>query len=304
MHKTTALLLTCLLQRIACYKATVLIGEVTQRDTNRPVYQIHLPHVGGYETTFNPPDGQIPAGLTSMRMVTARGQALRCLLPEPEPEPEPEPSASEKQTRKNTHFTDMDALLKEYSNKCFVRWEGWWTYEFCYGQHVVQKHIIPTNRQHPLDGEIEDMFVLGRYNRTDDHQRRKNTTLVSTPDAPFTQMFDNGTVCDKTGNPRRVLVKYVCCEDIVQLGNAAAADAVTADVEATHGNHNNFLKSVREVESCVYEVEFMNAAICRHPAYKEKLKRSARRIHCSLMEGEGSFKGLKADHVRRASLSL
>lgn len=224
---------------------------------------------------------------------------MRCLLPEPDPET----STTEiKQVSEETRFNDIDKLLKEYENKCFVRWEGWWTYEFCYGQHVVQKHIIPKDRD-PVDGEIEDMFVLGRYNQTDDHIRRKNATLVSTADAAFTQMFDNGTVCDMTGRPRRVLLKYVCCDDAVQFGNTGSAEAPAAG--PAYANYINILKSVREVESCVYEVEFMNAAICRHPAYKEKLARAARPIHCSLLLGERPFEGLKSSgRVRRASLSL
>lgn len=299
MYKAAAWLLVSLFYCASCYKATVVIGEVAQRDTNRPIYEIHFPQVGDYETSFNPPDDEVPKGMKAMRMVTARGQAMRCLLPELEPSSSPDDDDEE--ISEETRFDDIDTLLKEYENKCFVRWEGWWTYEFCYGQHVVQKHIIPKDRD-PFDGEIEDTFVLGRYNREMDLTRRKNSTLVSTSDSPFTQMFDNGTVCDMTGQARRVLVKYVCCDDAVQFGNAAVPGQ--GKLASEQANFINILKAVREVESCVYEVEFMNSAICRHSSYKEKLARAARPIHCSVVHGEGAFQGLKAAKYHRASLSL
>lgn len=291
------MIMTLVYQASGDMKGTFVIGEVPKRDSDRPVYQVLLPRLGEYESSFNPPDDQLPPGITTMRMVTSRGQAMRCMLPEERPRRSASPTPSEEAQRSEaTRFEDIEGVLKEYENKCFLRTDDWWTYEFCFGRHVIQKHVIPQDR-HPFEGEVEDVFVLGEYDPEADLVRRRNASEVSMPDAAFTQLFGNGTECDMTGKPRRVLIKYLCSDDAVQLGNGASqAGALKAGL--------NILNKVREVESCVYEVEFLNEAICKHVTYKEKAANVARLIYCSLELSEGPFEGLQSRNYYKASLSL
>lgn len=280
------------------YKATVVIGEVSQRDRSRPIYPIHFPRLGDFESTFNPKDDEIPDGYTSTTIVTAKGQKMRCVLPQSKPSQQTASSPERDQFTIERQFDNVDTLLKDYHNKCFLRLEGWWTYEFCFGKHVVQKHIIPKDRE-PYQDEGEVEFVLGKYDRDLDLARRKDPDLVSTSDTAFTQLFINGSVCDMTGEPRRVLVKFVCRDEAVQLGSSSSSSqglSVRRDL--------TILNAVREVESCVYEVEFMNGAICKHPAYQYKMTRVERPIHCSLEHGEGPFEGLNAEYYRRPTLTF
>lgn len=287
----TLTLLTLFASHALGYSATVVIGEVARRDTSRPTYEVHFPPLGEYNSPGSPAVDDVPPGVTSMRMVTARGQAMRCFVPAPVPVSH---SDSLSNHSEQTIYDDIDDLLSQYKDKCYVRHEGWWTYEFCFGKHVVQKHIIPKDRN-PNKGEVEDVFVLGTYDRDADLTRRKNATDISTSDAPFTQIFLNGTVCDMTNKKRRVLVKYMCRDEAVQLGGASKKSAQM---------NLNLLNAVREVESCVYEVEFINGAICNHASYKEKLARAARPIHCSLETGEAPFEGLLSTTYKKASLNL
>lgn len=283
--------LSIILLFLTCTNATtVAIGEVSQRDTNRPIYQIHLPKIGEYEPPGKAKLEDSPIGVTSMKMVTARGQVMNCLLPPPQPLQQPTPSSRPSQ---ENQFDDIDDLLKPYEKKCFHRRDGWWTYEFCYGKHVIQKHVIPKN-QDPQPGEQEDAFILGLYDRDIDLKHRKNFSHTSTSDATFTQLFVNGTICDMTNQPRRVLVKYVCRDEAVQLFGGTKDD----------NSRHNFIKTIREIESCVYEIEFMNGAICEHSTYKEKMAKSARSIQCSLEENETPFEGLTSNTYRKASLTL
>lgn len=280
------------------YKATVVIGEVSQRDRSRPIYPIYFPRLGDFESDFNPKDDQLPDGFTTVNVVTAKGQKMRCVLPDSRPTQRTVSSPKQDQLTPDRQFDHVDDLLKEYENKCFLRLEGWWTYEFCFGKHVVQKHIIPKDRE-PFQDEDEIEFVLGNYDRELDLSRRKDPDTLSTSDVAFTQLFTNGSVCDMTGEPRRVLVKFVCRDEAVQLGpSSASSQGLSARREL------NILNAVREVESCVYEVEFMNGAICKHPAYQYKMTRVERPIHCSLEHGEGPFEGLKAKHYRKATLTF
>ena len=269
---------------------TIAIGEVSQRDTNRPIYQIHLPAIGEYQPPGKSTPEELPVGVTSMKMVTARGQVMNCLLPAPQPIQRPTPSS---RPLKENQFDDIDELMKPYDKRCFHRIEGWWTYEFCYGKHVIQKHVIPRDRN-PQPGEQEDTFILGLYDRDIDVAHRKNISHNSNSDATFTQLFVNGTTCDMTNQPRRVLVKYVCRDEARQLFGS----------NKNQNSKENFISTIRETESCVYEIEFMNGAICEHSTYKEKMARAARSIQCSLEEDESPFEGLTSNTYRKANLNL
>lgn len=290
-------LFLCIIGEVNAYKAAAFIGEVSQRDRSRPVYPIYFPKIGSLADSV-PPRDQFLNGMKTVRIVTPNGQRMRCAVPKQEVFQPVSLSPGDKQSALEHQFDEIENLLKGYEEKCFLRFEGWWTYEFCYGKHVVQKHIIPRERE-PLEGEQEVEFILGMYNRKDDIVRRRKPDQVSTQEAPFTQLFTNGSICDTTGKPRQVLVKYICRDDHIQSGPSLSLQ------EAFSTNpHLNILNLVREVESCVYEVEFLNGLICKHPAYHYKLSKVELPIHCSLEHGEGPFVGLKSRDYRKAMLSL
>ncbi|CAN8074318.1 unnamed protein product [Agarophyton chilense] len=279
----------CIVSRCNAYGPTLLIGEVSRRDISKPVYEVRFPLPGKFKSENHPPEDVQPPGFTAMSVVTARGQKMRCLLPELTPSTTP---SDDDHVRSENVFDDIDALLADYEDKCAFKVEGWWTYEFCYGKHVAQKHFGVAK-----DGskEITDEFVLGYFDKEQDLIRRKNISEVITSDAAFTQLYTGGTTCDMTNKPRQVLVKYMCIEDIVSLPGLQ---------ERTSKEKVAFLYSIREVESCVYEIEFFNKAICEHPLYKQKLEGIEKPIHCSLEEGEGPFEGLASETYQKASLNL
>ena len=249
---------------------TYIIGQVSQRDTNRPVYNVQFPQPNTAKPSIPEPEQHT---VSTLYVNTARKQRLRCLVPSPDALATPEPSSE-------NPFHDIDDLLRVYSGKCFFYKESWWTYEFCYGRHIVQKHLVGNGQQTSPD-EREEEYVLGRFDPQLDIQRRQNASHVSTDDAAFTQLYTNGTICDLTGKPRQTIVKYMCSHDVVQLGG------VSKDTIAV-------LNFIREVASCVYEIHFINTAICAHRSYQEKAQRSARIIHCSSDDGL-PFSGLEPD---------
>lgn len=267
-------------------KYDIVVGEITPRDVDRPTYEVRFPPLGSTQSSDIRFHEKLPTGVSTMRMVTARGQPMRCMLPSP-PKASPTSTVSE-----HNRFDDIDKLLSEYENMCFVRPDGWWTFEFCYQRHVIQKHIIPRDRD-PYPDEDEKLYVLGKLDKELDIERRKNASLVSTRDAPFTQLYVDGTHCDLTNEPRRVLIKYLCTDDALHL----------KDLRSRPNSHG-ILKSVREVESCVYEIEFMSTAICQHEAYKEKMERSTKIIHCSMEDENSEFEGLMSTNYKKASLNL
>lgn len=292
--------LSILFQTATCSTRSYVIGEF-RRDSDKPIYKIHFPSIGQYETPFNPPKNSIPKGLTEMRMVTARGQVMRCLLPKQSRNEnakyrkKPKPTTT-KEGEEDTRFADIDEILNAYNDQCFFRKDGWWTYEFCYNRHIVQKHLIPPD-QDPVQDEEEIEIVLGVFDRDSDLIRRKNSTLVSMSDSAFTQLYANGTECDLTGVQRQVIIKYMCSDDALR--------SVEVNMNGKNKHKDlNVLNRVREVESCVYEVEFLNSAICHHSTYKEKTRNSVKPIHCSLDTDQTPFEGLYSPDYHRASLSL
>ncbi|KAI8422737.1 hypothetical protein MSG28_006496 [Choristoneura fumiferana] len=92
---------------------------------------------------------------------------------------------------------------------CLNGGTGWWKYEFCYGQHVVQYHI---NR----NGE-KTTLLLGKF----DEQAHLDWIKENKGKAPkpidqrtsISHFYSGGDVCDKTGKPRQTEVKLKCLEN-------------------------------------------------------------------------------------------
>lgn len=192
-------------------------------------------------------------------------------------------------------FSGIDELMSVYENQCYFRGvpREWWVFEFCYGKYVKQTH-----RGSGEGGDEDVEYVLGVYDREVDLERRKrrrrknkgNRNVVSYEDVPFTQVFENGTVCDLTGKPRKTVVKFKCLYDIRYLTESPK------DVSLISG--------VREVESCVYEVDFVSSAICGHPLYKEVGDRNVYEIQCSMEDGQDPFKGFGVKNYRKSAITL
>ena len=79
---------------------------------------------------------------------------------------------------------------------------GWWTYEFCYEQHVKQYHAE--------GNEISAEYLLGvKVQREKIFSQATELPLFTTPgksDLPYySDLFEFGTLCDLTNKQRFVL---------------------------------------------------------------------------------------------------
>jgi hypothetical protein len=311
-HSSTSpmLLELCLLVLLAAPAAPasatqfVVFGDVAMRDS-RPIYDVSLPALGASPALLPPSgDGEV------VRVVTARGQAMLCGVPAPPLlQPAEEVSTDQEVADGGAVVDDLEGieeLMDEYRGKCFRRSEGWWEYMFCFDSHIEQRHISGGKENDP-----EVVYVLGEFDPDFDAERRRQRIEASKPghnrqkppslsaplpdSTPYTQLFGNGTICDVNGTPRTILVKYKCNQDALQVG-------IGSDVE--NDARRNFISAVREVETCCYEIEFINSAVCRHPAYKNKLELSTLHINCVLEPGQDQFFGLASTSYQRASLNL
>lgn len=91
---------------------------------------------------------------------------------------------------------------------CLHGGNGWWKYEFCYGRSVVQYHI-------ERDGK-KTIVNLGKFDKqkhlewiaAHPHKRPKSPELRK----QLSHFYSDGSMCDKTGNPRQTEVKLKCVE--------------------------------------------------------------------------------------------
>ncbi|XP_060821461.1 endoplasmic reticulum lectin 1 isoform X1 [Bombus pascuorum] len=91
---------------------------------------------------------------------------------------------------------------------CLHGGNGWWKYEFCYGHIIIQYHV-------ERDG-IKTILNLGKFNKqkhldwiaAHPHKRPKSPELRK----QLSHFYSDGTICDKTGNPRQTEVKLKCVE--------------------------------------------------------------------------------------------
>ncbi|XP_031845560.1 endoplasmic reticulum lectin 1 isoform X2 [Nomia melanderi] len=92
---------------------------------------------------------------------------------------------------------------------CLHGGNGWWKYEFCYGRSVVQYHI-------ERDG-TKTIVNLGKFDKqkhldwiaSHPHKKPKPPELRK----QLSHFYSDGTICDKTGNPRQTEVKLKCVKD-------------------------------------------------------------------------------------------
>jgi Glucosidase II beta subunit-like protein len=299
-----ALILLCVISA-ASGSQFVVIDDVSTRDS-RPIYDVSLPKLGAAPAQLAPTDGG-----DVVRVVTARGQALLCGVPAPPAArlaaddaagQGDRPAHDEEDDR--DELEGIEELMDEYRGKCYRRAEGWWQYEFCFGASIEQRHDATS------PNEEATVYVLGKLDPEFDAERRRQRVAdkkakrqlqhppslsASAPDStPYTQLFGNGTICEIGGRPRTILVQYKCNQEALQMDANDAEAAV----------RRNFISAVREVETCSYEIEFVNSAVCNHPAYKSKLDKSTLHVKCVLEQGHDNFLGLSSSTYRKASINL
>ncbi|KPI92913.1 Endoplasmic reticulum lectin 1 [Papilio xuthus] len=104
-----------------------------------------------------------------------------------------------------------DSPVRAFLNgeNCLIGGTGWWKYEFCYGEHVVQYHVDRTGEKTTL--------LLGKFNE-EAHLEwiKENRGKAPKPvdvRTSVTHFYSGGDVCDKTDKPRQTEVKLKCLEN-------------------------------------------------------------------------------------------
>ncbi|XP_060776212.1 protein OS-9 [Neoarius graeffei] len=143
-------------------------------------------------------------------------------------------------------------LLKPmHDAPCLVKTKDWWTYEFCYGQHIRQYHLE--------DSEIKgDVLFLGYFESEFDWT---NETAKATKQHKLkryhSQLYVNGSKCDLNGNPRESEVRFVCEE-----------------------GSSDYISRVDEPQSCHYVLTVHTSRTCQHPLLRPPSSAKPQAIVC------------------------
>ncbi|XP_052114285.1 protein OS-9 homolog [Arachis duranensis] len=179
--------------------------------SREPKYKIEF---HSEESPYHPDDDQ-----ESIVMPGKNGQKFICYLPRVEKEKSGKPVIQQNvssmivETEKRAKQKTPDELLEVLNGPCFVRQEGWWSYEFCYKKKLRQLHLE--------DDKVVQEFVLGVYDPEATAAYNQNLSDISTLKDPRSKdasqryhahQYTNGTTCDLTSKPRETEVRFVCSE--------------------------------------------------------------------------------------------
>ncbi|XP_010250303.1 PREDICTED: protein OS-9 homolog isoform X1 [Nelumbo nucifera] len=229
-------------QILATHPAGVSFGH----SSREPKYKIEFHSVG---SPFHPDEDQ-----ESVVMSSKDGQKFQCFLPRVEKSrtgkevTQHNTSNMIVETERRANLKTPDELLELLKEGCFIRQEGWWSYEFCYQKHLRQFHLE--------EDKVVQEFILGLYDAEATAAFHQNLSDVSKLKDPRSKdasqryhahQYTNGTICDLTNQPRETEVRFVCSEQPRVM-----------------------ISSITELSTCKYATTIQSPMLCKHPLFQEE----------------------------------
>ncbi|KAJ6363306.1 hypothetical protein OIU78_003476 [Salix suchowensis] len=203
---------------------------------------------------------------------TKTGENYLCFLPKVEkaksemPHTQLNVSSMIVETEKRVKLKTPDELLEALKGLCFVRQEGWWSYELCYQQKLRQFHMEDEKEK------VVQEFILGVYDEEATAAFNQNLSDISTLKDPRSKdasqryhahQYTNGTICDLTNEPRETEVRFVCSEPRAMIS------------------------SITELSTCKYALTVHSPVLCKHPAMNSPSREEKQANHTAT--GKKSF---------------
>nr|XP_009782019.1 PREDICTED: endoplasmic reticulum lectin 1 isoform X2 [Nicotiana sylvestris] len=219
-------------------------GASFSRSSKEPKYKVEF---HSEDTPFIPDDDQ-----EAILMPNKDGEKFLCYLPKVD-KPKigkpltPNISSLVVDTEKRIKWKTPDELLEVLKDRCLIRQEGWWSYEFCYENKLRQVHLE--------EEKVVQEFILGYYDAEATaayHQNRSDNSVLKHPrskDASqryHAHIYTNGTTCDLTNEPRQTEVRFVCSEPRAMIS------------------------SITELSTCKYALTVHCPTLCKHPLFQEE----------------------------------
>uniref|UniRef100_A0A0D6R9F1 Protein OS-9 homolog n=1 Tax=Araucaria cunninghamii TaxID=56994 RepID=A0A0D6R9F1_ARACU len=255
------------------------VGATFSHSNHDPKYNIKM-HSG--DAYFRADPGQ-----ESIMMADGDGQRFECFLPKIDENKDVE-NVNEKYSSSVTLATDRqtktktpDELLEVMKDQCFLRHEGWWSYEFCYKAQVRQVHIE--------DKKLGQQFILGVYDKEATAALHRNSPDVSLQKDPRSKtaaqryhahIYTNGTICDLTNEPRETEVRFMCSE-----------------------SNRALIQSIKEISTCKYALIVQCPMLCKHPLFQEE-RPTWYNINCNALSNDRKREETEEDKEKRLALPV
>ncbi|KAI4377318.1 hypothetical protein MLD38_014967 [Melastoma candidum] len=251
-------------------------GSTFGRGFREPKYDIEF---HSEDSPFQPDDDQ-----ESLVMPGKNGQNYLCYLPKEEKVKSGTPVFTQNatgvimETEKQVKLKTPDELLEVLSDRCFLRQEGWWSYEFCYNKKIRQFH--------QEDEKVVQEYILGYHDPEATLAYNENLSDISTLKDPRSKdasqryhahQYTNGTTCDLTNQPRETEVRFVCSEPRVMIS------------------------SITELSTCRYALTVQCPMLCKHPVYQEE-RPVWHTINCNLLPKNQKEKGTDDGKIKDARI--
>lgn len=223
---------------------SVHAGASLSQSSKEPKYKVEF-HTE--DAPFYPDDDQ-----ETILMPHKNGEKFLCYLPKDDKPKIGKPvttniSSLVVDTEKRIKWKTPDELLEVLKDRCLIRQEGWWSYEFCYENKLRQVHLE--------DEKLVQEFILGYYDAEATaayHQTHSHNSVLKDPrskDASqryHAHIYTNGTLCDLTNEPRQTEVRFVCSEPRAMIS------------------------SITELSTCKYALTVHCPTLCKHPLFQEE----------------------------------
>ncbi|GMN47383.1 hypothetical protein TIFTF001_016559 [Ficus carica] len=270
-----------------------LVGGSFSRGSREPKYNIKL---HSEDSPYTPDDNQ-----ESVVMPNSNGQSYICHLPKVEKAKSGKPVSQHNisslivESEKRIKLKTPDELLEELKDQCFVRQEGWWSYEFCYQKRVRQVHLE--------DEKVVQEFVLGQYDAEATAAFNRNLSDISTLKDPrskdasqrhdFLNIKFDGRVREKnTFYKNHDRLRYDIVSAIYQgfeLRNwvlshfALVRQGISLKVvRFVCSEPRAMISSFTEVSTCKYALTVRSPMLCQHPLFQEE-RPVWYTIHCNVL---------------------
>ncbi|KAL3532264.1 hypothetical protein ACH5RR_005785 [Cinchona calisaya] len=253
-------------------------GGSLSRSSREPKYNIEF---HPEDAPFHPDDDQ-----ESVVMPNKSGEKFLCFLPREEKSKSEKPVNQQNtsslilETEKRIKLKTPDELLEILKDRCFVRQEGWWLYEFCYQKKLRQVHLE--------DDKVVQEFILGVYDAEATTAYHQNLSDVSTLKDPRSKdasqryhahQYTNGTICDLTNEPRETEVRFVCSEPRAMIS------------------------SITELSTCKYALTIQCPTLCKHPLFQEE-RPVWHTINCNALPKDHREAKVEADNFQDEKIAM
>ncbi|OAQ31407.1 hypothetical protein K457DRAFT_30916 [Linnemannia elongata AG-77] len=231
-------------------------------------------------------------------MTDADGIRWSCMIPpklvhEVKATPELTPQEMKEEERRSVqHGLE---LLDHLSGHCLYMTREFWTYEYCHKKKIRQYHAVQSNGQ-LIPDTPENTYVLAVYQSEEEsnnnqvqpnneaalQQRSPSSSVVrstvtttelevSNERKYLVQHWENGDICDVTGQPRKVEVQFQCAP------------------------HNDKIQVVMETTICNYIMVIYSPNLCKDTAFEIVPSPEANKIECRRIVSDEQYQKLKAN---------